>query len=260
MRTPFYFSYYGNKREDMKYIKDYINLDNVNTIVEPFSGSCSFSLYVNDMKQDLNFHCNDKNTMLIRFLDEVKKDGFNSFIDYAKNKYEWTKELTNGKIQNIIGYKKNKEKVNVYDYFLSEKADNKYFQGHDMLNFIKTGHDRYTKTDQFFKKCSLTHHDYKQIFSKYKDDEHALLFIDPPYYDSKNEHYFFLDDMNDGKDNTEIFVDVIDTLEHAKCKIIFVVNKNAIMTHLYKNFIKGQYTKIYQMKKKKVKHLVITNF
>lgn len=39
----FYFAYTGSKRLDYKFMRDYINLDNINKIVEPFCGSSAFS-------------------------------------------------------------------------------------------------------------------------------------------------------------------------------------------------------------------------
>ena len=49
-------------------------------------------------------------------------------------------------------------------------------------------------------------------------------------------------------------------LETAKCKVMLVINSNAIIKYLFKDFIKLEYNKTYSTTKNKTKHLVITNY
>ncbi len=40
------FLYHGNKREAIETIYNNLNFDNIETIVEPFCGSCALSYYI----------------------------------------------------------------------------------------------------------------------------------------------------------------------------------------------------------------------
>ena len=57
----FYFSYAGNKRNELKYIEELINLDLYDNIVEPFGGSCSFSRYIYEKDNSKKFYISDIN-------------------------------------------------------------------------------------------------------------------------------------------------------------------------------------------------------
>ena len=46
MKTHFYITYPGNKRKEMKGLYPYLDFTNINTIVEPFAGTCAIS-YLN---------------------------------------------------------------------------------------------------------------------------------------------------------------------------------------------------------------------
>ena len=45
-----------------------------------------------------------------------------------------------------------------------------------------------------------------------------------------------------------------------KCKIMLIINKLDILVYLFKDYIKGEYERIYQLSKKKAVHLIITNY
>jgi hypothetical protein len=45
-----------------------------------------------------------------------------------------------------------------------------------------------------------------------------------------------------------------------KAKIMLIINDLKILRHLYKDFIKGDYDRVYQIGKRKEKHLIITNY
>ena len=93
----------------------------------------------------------------------------------------------------------------------------------------------------------FTNNDYINIFNQYKDDDKAFLFIDPPYLFSDNSGYF---PQNEDKDMTAIMLDTLELLKTAKCKIMLIINKLNILEYLFKDFIKGEYSKIYALTKK----------
>ena len=72
------------------------------------------------------------------------------------------------------------------------------------------------------------------------------------------------------RDNTEMYIILLNFLKNAKCKVLFSINDCAITRYLYKDFIKDTYNKQYQysqinikdvkQKKKNTNILIITNF
>ena len=59
---------------------------------------------------------------------------------------------------------------------------------------------------------------------------------------------------------TSILLDILELLKNAKCKVMLIINKLNILEYLFKDFIRGEYIRIYQNTKKKMKHLIITNY
>lgn len=266
MASNFYFQYKGGKRCEVKYIDKYINeefMKGIKTIVEPFCGSCAFSLdYYIKKGYNLNYHVNDIDEYLINFLHEVKKKGFKPFVQYLKqvNFDEPDKDIRRKNINKFL------ESKSPYDYYVYKMVNKPYYVGETNKEYIKNYKDgKFKKSDQFFKNANLTSHDYKTIFEQYKDDSTALLFIDPPYFDSVNNLY----DINkyskrlygrEIPDNTQMFIDILELLKNCKCKVVGITNSNAIMNYLYKPYIKETFGKLYQMTKKKTEHILFTNF
>ena len=81
MKNHFFHSYFGNKREEVETIYNNINLDNIDTIIEPFCGSCALSFYISTLhpnKYKYVLNDNDKNlTELLKITqDKIKFDKF----------------------------------------------------------------------------------------------------------------------------------------------------------------------------------------
>ena len=49
---------------------------------------------------------------------------------------------------------------------------------------------------------------------------------------------------------TDILLDTLELLKTGKCKVMLIINKLNILEYLYKDFIKGEYLKIYGISKK----------
>ena len=58
-------------------------------------------------------------------------------------------------------------------------------------------------------------------------------------------------------DKTEIYIDILNFLKRAECKILLIIGCNAITEYLYKGYIIGKYEKRYDITGKKSIHLVI---
>ena len=59
---------------------------------------------------------------------------------------------------------------------------------------------------------------------------------------------------------TSILLDILELLKNAKCKVMLIINKLNIIEYLFKDFIRDEYLKTYAVTKKKMKHLIITNY
>ena len=68
MKNHFFFSYSGNKRDEVETIHEALknNLNNITTIIEPFCGSSAFSFYIASLYPGrFNYILNDNNKYLI---------------------------------------------------------------------------------------------------------------------------------------------------------------------------------------------------
>ena len=83
---------------------------------------------------------------------------------------------------------------------------------------------------------------------KYHDDDNAFVFLDPPYLFSDNSSYI---PQNVENDMTDIVVYIHEFLKTCKCKVMLIINKLSLLEYLFKDYIKGEYLRIYQIGKKK---------
>jgi len=247
----------------MKYIKNFINLNNINKIIEPFCGSCSFSLYCyNKMNFRGKIIINDIDTLLINFYKDIKKNGSEK---YFKN---FQKILKNTDSKQHYKNKKYNSKYSLQEYFYYMNANSRFTSSiKEMKRRCENrGYDKTTKKiDDFFQDSNiiLYNKDYKKIIDKYMDNPNVLIYIDPPYFDSYNSYYapYCKKKMGSGDiyDNTIIFIEILNYLTHSKANIICSMNSNAITKYLYHDFIKHKYKKIYQTNKRKEDQLILSN-
>lgn len=145
-----------------------------------------------------------------------------------------------------------KEVKSVQDFF-NAKA-----RGEDSAFLKKINKDakKYEKHVEFIEQLDeITNKNYKDIFDKYKNRSDVLLYLDPPYFKSYNSDYMTQNDET--VDMTQILVDIVDLFKNAKCHIIYVHNKNALMDYLFSDFPAiEEYVKTYQTTKKKCIHQV----
>jgi site-specific DNA-adenine methylase len=271
MASLFYFRYIGGKRLEVKYIIDYIkelyNNEKINKIVEPFAGSCAVSLHCK-IRENINvdYHINDLDDELINFLNYIKLNGSKKLLKKIKKIWFDNDDKSPEYFNSLAEEYKNDE--NRYDLKILLKKIT--YLGNGRTYYENNAHNKfnvkdYSATDNFFINAEITQKDYTEIFEKYKNDKKALLFLDPPYLDSCNKDYKTHAKRCGGttktiKDNTMMYVDIRKYLDVCKCKVIMIINDNAINQYIYKDFIKSSYEKIYQRNKVKTRHLVISNF
>lgn len=269
--STFYFPYVGNKRTETKYLKDYIlNLvktKNIKRIVEPFCGSCSFSLYCYYELglTDIQYILNDSDRRLIKMLDYVKCKTFLPFMNAINSIISHlTKEMHNDIIKRSKEYPDS-----LFHYIYYNKIYN-YRKGLYPAKVKKLDYSRFSKLDDFFAldQVKLLNDDYRLIFNLYGGDQHALIFLDPPYFNSANNFYdqYQANTYATGEiiDNTAMYVDIVKLLKNDS-SVIGILNSPEILRYMYTDYVKEYYNKIYQLtrkggKKKNTEHMIISNF
>lgn len=178
----FYFSYEGNKQKEINKIMKYVNIEDYETIIEPFGGTLAFSRHIYTLNPNKKIIISDKDEDLTYFCNNFYKN-FEENINEAIRIIDTleTKEIFKNYIANV------KSEDNIVKYFIY-KTHYQIRQGlfptdgrkPKYLNLKKSG----DKLNNFFKKHEYKTEDYKTVLEKYKHDEKALIFLDPPYVGS----------------------------------------------------------------------------
>jgi len=255
--------YVGSKRQDIKYFDEYLP-KNITHIIEPFGGSAYLSLYLFSLNPKLKCIVNDVDYKLINFFNQVKKhsnlivEGYNELISRNLSKIDFNKIIEEYKEETGSDI----EKAILYLFYIKYYSlrPGMYPLNKKFNQIIMKDYDIFFK---WIKNTEFILGDYSELFEKYKNNKKYYFFIDPPYFDSFNSTYMSYNSKNKTKiiqDNTKIFIDILDFLKKAKCKAMLIINKNAITEYIYKDYIVGEYNKLYQITKKETKHLIITNY
>jgi site-specific DNA-adenine methylase len=242
----------GNKTTDIKFFKDIIPLD-VETVVEPFCGCCALSIHLFHDHNKYKYHFNDTDARLIDVIKDP--EGYIAFKKDIQCQYKSflsdnnTTKLTTAK---SLEWKQRVESIdNKFTYFFTHE---KFIRG----NLFKDSNININGNDLvIFKKAKITCDDYKKVFELYKDDDKAFLFLDPPYLFSNNSTYY---SQSEETDMTDIIITILEYLKVAQCKVMLIINDLKILRYMFKDYIKGDYNRIYQIAKKSSRHLIITNY
>ena len=260
MVVKFFFSYFGGKARDMKKIQPFVFLDDIDTICEPFCGTCSFSTH-QDEKYKLIL--NDLDSNLMSFLEDVKEGLFPEYVRFFNHEIHKYK-IHGAPTPKWHELKRNKEK-SLREWFLMRRAS----RGGEMLNLgvKKMVLEDYLDIETIIRadRVNLISGDYLKIFEKVKNDDKCFVFLDPPYLDSCNLAYSAhngksTDDNMVIKDKTKMFIDIMEFIKTAKCRIMLIINKNSITEFLFKDNIVGEYAKRYDVSGRRTSHLVVTNY
>jgi len=246
----------GNKTNDIKFFKNYLPLD-CDKVIEPFGGSFAVSRIVyNDDKYKK--YVNDIDPSLIAIYNEPKKyfDLSNKLNDIAK-KYiiEGSKTVDSKKFFKDVNDDVSIDKDSIfYNYWKKEKVVRgsliKCVKNYACSDFIKS-----------MESINFTSDDYLKVVNKFRKDEKAFIFIDPPYLFSDNSQYSST--CEKGKnDMTMIMVDLLKIIksDDTKAKIMIIVNDLDLLRYIFNDYIKGDYKRIYQLSKKEDTHLIICNY
>jgi site-specific DNA-adenine methylase len=253
-KNHFYIAYAGNKRTEVEKITNSLNLDDIDTIIEPFCGTSALSVYLyhNHPKgKDFKYIINDNDKNLIKLYKMAKNETkFNKFIDKVN-------KLCFDKDNNFITKERYLEIINNGSYegwFISKKYYNmrpglyplnritkKYTNDKDLMNeFIRNADLKILNKDAF------------EVVDKHRNNEKTLIFLDPPYINLCNSFY-----ECGGKNIYEYLS--YENPNNFKCLLVSVLNDNWICRLIFRHYNIIEYEKLYQASKRKVIHLLISN-
>ncbi len=236
----------GSKKTDIKYFKELLPED-VKTVVEPFAGGFSvmrdcygddkYKKYANDLDPTLYYAYTHP--------EELKR-GF---------------EIWNGINAKEINSKEKRTEMETKTDELNKHTIDYILIGHIVRGTITTNKN-ITDADEdikMIKKINFSNEDAFEFMAPFLKKKDAFLFLDPPYLFSDNSTY---NPQVGITDNTDMYIKFIDILKDkaTKAKVMLVINDLKILRWLFKDFIKGDYIRMYQMSKKKMSHLIICNY
>lgn len=256
MKNHFFFSYAGNKRQEVELIykniknkiEDLIKNNSDVCIIEPFCGTSAFSYYLSTLyPKKFKYILNDNNHHLIQLYKISKNPDDLKILEEKINKLV-KDDLTKEKYNKIISqdsfeswFIKNK----IYDlrpglYRLNYKYKYINLQEIPIVNFLQT------------ETVELCIKDAIEIIEENKDNESNIIFLDPPYVNSCNTFY---------KCPTVNIYEYIhkNNLIDNKAFFIIVLEKIWIINLLFDKYYKIEYDKKYATSKKKTTHLMILN-
>jgi 16S rRNA G966 N2-methylase RsmD len=239
---------YGNKQSNIKFFEKYLpKEEDIMTVAEPFAGS--FAVIRNKYFNVNTILCADND---LGFQERIKNI-FNDLDDFDNEKKRINKiiddkerRINNVEMKEIL----TKNKYFINDDFIIKGVVKKLTIKYE-YNDLKTLYNRI----KWFS-------DYKEVMELLKDDEKAFIFLDPPYFMSHNSTYYGikLNENDEIKDNTYIYLEILNYFKNSKCKIMMILNKSEIMKHLFKDYYKDEYGVMYGMSKNKEKLMVLTNY
>lgn len=260
MKNHYFTAYAGNKRNEIKDILPFINLDNITTILEPFAGSSAMSYYIstqypNKFKYILND--NDKiNITLFNISRDIERtEDFNNKINKLIDEFNTYTDDVNRKIyynsiddKTLEGYifkqKYNTIRPGLYPMICSKKQIKPYkLQDYPIYDFYNNEDITYENIDGV------------EFINKYNQGEDKLFLLDPPYLAGFNDFY----NNSDCNIYEWVFNNKASLLD-SRNKILFILENMWIIKLLLKEFkILFEYNKTYETTKKKTTHIIYSN-
>jgi site-specific DNA-adenine methylase len=254
MKETILFGRLGNKQNDIKYFNDRLPMD-IKNVVEPFGGTFAVSRIIyKDDKYNKFVNDNDEN------LQEIYKN--------PKGYSDFSIKMNNYAIKNVG------DKLVNYNNFMND-IDNdktinknssfyKYWESEKVIRGVMINRRKNINHESFLnicKKIKFSNLDYLEVIEKYRKNKDTFIFLDPPYLFSDNSSYS-AQKRREGCDMTDIIVKIYEIFKNktTKAKIMLIINDMKILRWLFKDFIKGDYDKLYSVGKRKDKHLIICNF
>jgi hypothetical protein len=251
--------HYGNKQRDIKHFDKYLpKKEEIETVCEPFAGSFAvIRIFYNDVK---NIYCADND---VKYTEQIKSifndlDGFKKEKEHIIKFYDDNNTNPDEKMKrrayiprDLLNEFRKTLKFHKYDNLINRGVINKPSLLYD-YNDLKKLYDKI-----------IWFNDYKIVFEKLKNDDKSFLFIDPPYFQSANKSYRGTDYVDKDRnliDNTKIYIDILQFMIGAKCKVMLIVNNSEIIKYLFKDYYKDCYNKRYGLSGNKEILNIYTNY
>jgi hypothetical protein len=203
-------------------------------------------------KKNIDFHINDLDPLRINFYKNMTKE------EERQKLYKLEKEIVEKGSEYYYSIVRGKD--DDYLKYVISKRIHSFRHGLYPTNKNIILHEITDNWKEFFNKSTITNIDYLDILNKYKDNENAFLYLDPPYMDSFNAGYGTYQHKSHDEDlkiidNTEMYIKFLEVLKNGKCKILFSINDCALTNYLYKDFIKETYNHKYQTSHFNIKNI-----
>jgi site-specific DNA-adenine methylase len=245
----------GNKKNELKLLLPIIEpqITTSTIFVEPFCGSSIVSFNVfKQINKNIDFHINDLDPLRINFYKNMTKE------EERQKLYKLEKEIVEKGAEFYYSIVRGKD--DDYLKYVISKRIHSFRHGLYPTNKNIILHEITDNWKEFFNKSTITNIDYLDILNKYKDNENAFLYLDPPYMDSFNAGYGTYQHKSHDEDlkiidNTEMYIKFLEVLKNGKCKILFSINDCALTNYLYKDFIKETYNHKYQTSHFNIKNI-----
>lgn len=250
MKNHFYMSYYGNKRQEVENIYNSIDLTHIDTIIEPFCGSCAISYYLSLQKPGMKFILNDNNPFLKEMYEILINDKKIKKFEKEYNKITLT-------IVDKITYNVVIKQKDIMGWFIKNKVFNIRPGMFNPGMTIKTTINlKSFPIYDFFNNNNIefTTDNALKIYEDYKHDGTAMIFLDPPYLNSCNDFYLKKDiNIYEYLHNNNI--------DDEGAYIICILENIWVIKLLFQNNnISSEYDKLYQASKRKTTHIIIKNW
>jgi hypothetical protein len=250
-KNHFYISYTGNKRNETTQLIELIDFNKYDYIIEPFTGSSAISYKIWKHYPYKKFILNDINKNLYDMFILMKDD------DKIKNFEEEYKKIVNDENFNKQTYNELIKKNTLLGWFIKHKIC-KIRPG-----MFPNGNETYPKEINlksypiydFFKNADITfsNNDWFDVYNEYKDNDKAILLLDPPYINSCNEFYT--------KTQLNIYEYLYNNnIDNNRANITLMLENNWIIKLLFQNITNQyEYKKKYETSKRQTTHIIISN-
>ena len=269
MKNHFFYPYVGNKREEVEHIYNLLDLNNINTIVEPFCGSCAVSYYIWSQNKDKNYKyiLNDLDSNLVNLLKSIRNGEYKDIENEVNKMREEILEYQNNMIEAKTIYLKHVKSGKLSGYILGHKyykLRSFCFPLNELNKFNKKLDLSIAPIYDFLKNANIELHneDANKIIDD-NDNEQSLIFLDPPYIVSCNDFY----STDTGENICNIYEKLSSYgLNNYKCKMLICHENNWLFKILFKEYIdiETEYKKNYQNtvkgKHKQTVHICVKNF
>jgi len=229
MSNHFLVSWTGSKRREINDIIPYFNLDNIDTIIEPYCGSSAISVHLSEKEQKFKYILNDNDEKLISLYHIIKDYNELQYIEDEMNK------ILKGDIDEKTYYEI-LAKDTILSFILARTI---YYARIGYYNSDKRQPKKVNFTDKKITKfmreedVQLYNIDAIDIIKNNIDNEKALIYIDPPYLKTRNKDFY--SNIKNVKKLKDVFI-YLSTLKDIKCKIYLNILYNEELDTLLTNF------------------------